>query len=80
MPLNQAGSKLLLQVISDCYVQRSVIITINLEFSKWTNVFYDGQMTSAMIDGLIHHNYLLLFNGQSYRVKNSLMKPQSQIP
>jgi DNA replication protein DnaC len=77
VPLDQAGSKLLFQVISDCYEQRSVIITTNLEFSKWVNVFYDEQMTAAMIDRLVHHSYLLLFDGQSYRIKNSLMREHS---
>lgn len=74
IPLERDGSKLLFQVISDCYEQRSVIITTNLEFSKWVNIFYDEQMTAAMIDRLVHHGYLLLFEGQSYRLKNSLMK------
>jgi DNA replication protein DnaC len=54
-----------------------VIITTNLEFSKWVNVFYDEQMTAAMIDRLVHHSYLLLFDGQSYRIKNSLMREHS---
>lgn len=74
VPLDLAGSKLLFQVISDCYEQRSVVITTNLEFSKWVNIFYDEQMTAAMIDRLVHHSYLLLFEGQSYRIKNSLMR------
>lgn len=74
VPLDRDGSRLLFQVISDCYEQRSVIITTNLEFSKWVNIFYDEQMTAAMIDRLVHHSYLLLFDGQSYRIKNSLMK------
>jgi len=74
VPLDRDGSKLLFQVISDCYEQRSVVITTNLEFSKWVNIFYDEQMTAAMIDRLVHHSYLLLFEGQSYRIKNSLMK------
>ena len=74
VPLEQAGSKLLFQVISDCYEQRSVIITTNLEFSKWVNVFYDEQMTAAMIDRLVHHCHLLLFDGESYRIKNSSMR------
>lgn len=74
VPLDRDGSKLLFQVISDCYEQRSVIITTNLEFSKWVNIFYDEQMTAAMIDRLVHHSYLLLFEGQSFRIKNSLMK------
>lgn len=74
VPLDRDGSKLLFQVISECYEQRSVIITTNLEFSKWVNIFYDEQMTAAMIDRLVHHSHLLLFDGQSYRIKNSLMK------
>jgi DNA replication protein DnaC len=61
-------------VISECYEQRSVIITTNLEFSKWVNIFYDEQMTAAMIDRLVHHSYLLLFEGSSYRIKDSLMR------
>jgi len=74
VPLDRDGSKLLFQVISDRYEQRSVIITTNLEFSKWVNIFYDEQMTAAMIDRLVHHSYLLLFDGQSYRIRYSLMK------
>ncbi|MGB4274164.1 MAG: IS21-like element helper ATPase IstB [Bacillota bacterium] len=74
VPLDRDGSKLLFQVISECYEQRSVIITTNLEFSKWVNIFYDDQMTAALIDRLVHHSYLLIFDGQSYRIKNSLMK------
>ncbi|WP_438838065.1 ATP-binding protein [Caldanaerobacter subterraneus] len=68
---------LLFQVISDCYEQRSIIITTNLEFSRWVNIFYDEQMTAAIIDRLIHHCYLLIFDGQSYRMKQSLMKQLS---
>ncbi|MBP7201477.1 MAG: ATP-binding protein, partial [Mesotoga sp.] len=52
----------------------SVIITTNLEFSKWVHIFYDEQMTAAMIDRLVHHSHLLLFEGQSFRIRNSLMK------
>ena len=74
VPLDRDGSKLLFQVISERYEQRSVIITTNLEFSKWVNIFYDEQLTAALIDRLVHHSYLLIFDGQSYRIKNSLMK------
>lgn len=74
VPLDRDGSKLLFQVISDCYEQRSVILTTNLEFSEWVNIFYDEHMTAALIDRLVHHSYLLLFDGQSYRIKNSLIQ------
>jgi DNA replication protein DnaC len=41
VPLDRDGSRLLFNVISDCYEQRSVIITTNLEFSRWVTVLYD---------------------------------------
>lgn len=74
VPLDKDGSKLLFQIISDCYEQKSVVITTNLEFSRWVNIFYDEQMTTAMIDRLVHHGHLLLFEGPSHRIKDSLMK------
>ena len=74
IPLDKEGCRLLFQVVSDCYETKSIIITTNLEFGKWINIFYDKEMTAAMIDRLIHHSRLLLFEGESYRVKNSLIK------
>jgi DNA replication protein DnaC len=74
LPLDIDGSQLLFQVIADCYERKSIIITTNLEFSKWNNIFYNERLTSAIIDRLIHHSHLLIFPGPSHRVKNSTMK------
>jgi DNA replication protein DnaC len=74
VPLDREGAQLLFQVISDCYERCSVVITTNLEFSRWVNVFYDEQMTTAMIDRLVHHSHLLIFDGQSWRMRNSLIR------
>jgi DNA replication protein DnaC len=74
VPLDRQGSQLLFQIISDFYECKSLIITTNLEFSKWINIFYDKQMTAAMIDRIVHYSHLLLFEGESYRIKNSLLK------
>jgi len=74
VPLQQDGAKLMFQVISLCYEKRSIMITTNLEFSKWVNIFYDEAMTTAMIDRLIHHSHLLIFDRESYRGKHSLMQ------
>lgn len=71
IPFEKDGSQLLFQVISECYERRSLIITTNLEFSKWNSIFYDEKLTSAIIDRIIHHSHLLVFNGSSYRLKNS---------
>lgn len=74
VPFEKEGSQLLFQVISECYEKRSVIITTNLEFSKWNGIFYDEKLTSAIIDRLVHHSHLLVFQGQSYRLTHSTMK------
>ena len=66
--------RLLFQVISDAYEKRSLIITTNLEFSRWGTVFGDDNMAAAIIDRLVHHGRLLRFRGTSYRVNHALMK------
>jgi DNA replication protein DnaC len=77
VPLDRDAAQLLFQVISDSYERRSVILTTNLEFSRWVGIFYDEQMTAAIIDRLVHHSYLLLFDGPSNRVRDSLMRVQA---
>ena len=71
VPLDRTGAQLLFEVISECYERKSVIINTNIEFSRWVNVFYDEQMTGAIIDRLLHHCHLLLFPGQSNRIRES---------
>lgn len=71
IPFEKDGSQLLFQVISECYERHSLIITTNLEFSKWNGIFYDEKLTSAIIDRVIHHSHLLMFTGGSYRLKHS---------
>lgn len=74
IPVDKEGSQLLFRVIADSYESRSLVITTNLEFSKWGSVFTDDQMAAAMIDRLAHHGHLFVFEGESYRMKNALMK------
>jgi len=74
VPLDLEGAKLLYQVIADCYEKKSIILTTNLEFSKWNSIFFDEKLTNAIIDRMVHHSHLLVFNGPSYRLQNSLMK------
>ena len=74
LPIDTEGARLLFQVIADGYEKRSLIITTNLEFSRWGSVFGDDNMAAAVIDRLVHHGRLLQFRGESYRVKNALMK------
>lgn len=71
VPLDRTGAQLLFEVISECYERKSVIINTNIEFSRWVNVFYDEQMTGAILDRVLHHCHLLLFPGPSIRMQES---------
>jgi DNA replication protein DnaC len=71
IPLDRTGAQLLFEVISECYERKTLIVNTNLEFSKWVNVFYDEQMTSAILDRVLHHCHLLLFPGPSNRMRES---------
>jgi DNA replication protein DnaC len=78
VPVDRQGAQLLFRIISDSYERRSIILTTNLEFSKWGSIFTDDQMAAAMIDRLAHHGYILLFEGESYRMKHALMRQKGQ--
>lgn len=74
VPLHKDAAELLFQVVSDCYERRSMIITSNLEFSHWNTIFGDNRLTAALIDRLIHHSYILVFSGESYRLTQSMLR------
>lgn len=80
VPVDRDGSELLFQVISDSYESRSLILTTNLEFSKWGGIFTDEQMAAAMIDRLVHHGHLIMFEGKSYRMEHALMRQTAPQP
>lgn len=80
VPVDRDGSQLLFRVISDSYESKSLLLTTNLEFSKWGSIFTDDQMAAAMIDRLVHHGHLILFEGNSYRMEHALMKQTARQP
>jgi DNA replication protein DnaC len=67
VPIDSDGSKLLFQVISECYERKSVIITTNLEFAHWNDIFADTKITAALLDRVIHHSHLLDFTSRDSR-------------
>lgn len=74
LPIDTEGARLLFQVITAAYEKQTLILTTNLEFSRWGTVFGYDNMAAAVIDRIVHHGRLLQFRGDSYRVKNALMK------
>lgn len=74
LPTNVTGTRLLFDLIADCYEKRSVILTTNLPIPEWNKIFSDERLLMAMIDRLAHHGYLVKHTGESYRLTHSLMK------
>lgn len=71
VPLSKSGAELLFEVISQCYERSSIIVTSNLPFDEWTEVFGSERLTGALLDRLTHHVHILEMNGESYRLKHS---------
>ena len=53
----------------DLLLRRSVALTTNLPFEKWTQVFPDEMTATAVIDRLVHHGAVFVFSGQSHRLR-----------
>jgi len=87
IPLDRHGAEHLFGFFSQCYERVSLIITTNLPFTDWPQIFADDQrMTGALLDRLTHHVHILAIEGDSFRLKTSAKKnrkkseQQSQTP
>jgi len=77
IPFSKEGAELLFQVLAERQEKGSVIITTNLGFADWTQVFGDPVMTGALLDRLTHRAHIINCQWDSFRLKESL-KAQNQ--
>ena len=71
VPLSKTGAELLFEVFSQRYERGSTLVTSNLPFDEWTEVFGSERLTGALLDRLTHHVHILEMNGDSYRLNQS---------
>ena len=72
LPIDTLGANLLFQLINKRYEKSTTIITTNMSFEKWADVFGDAVLANAILDRLLHHSHIFVINGKSYRTKNIL--------
>lgn len=72
IPFSKEGSELLFQVFAERHEKGSVIITTNLGFSDWTQIFGETTLTAALLDRLTHKAYIIECDWDSYRFKDSI--------
>lgn len=74
VPFDKQGAELLFGFITRVYERRSLIVTTNLPFARWSEVFLDATAAAAVIDRVVHHATVLKTDGDSYRLKAAKAK------
>ncbi len=78
MPFDKQGADLLFGFITRVYERRSLIVTTNLPFARWSEVFLDATAAAAVIDRIVHHATVLKTEGDSYRLRTATRKRRTQ--
>ncbi|MGI6297428.1 MAG: IS21-like element helper ATPase IstB [Minisyncoccales bacterium] len=76
LKLDQTASDHLFQLVADAYERASLIITSNLDFREWAEMFANPSTAAAVLDRLLHHAHVISLKGDSYRLRSRLAPPK----
>lgn len=79
IPFSKEGAELLFQVLAERHEKGAVVITSNLGFADWTQVFGEPVMTAALLDRLTHRAHIINCQWDSYRLKQSLKAKEQRV-
>jgi DNA replication protein DnaC len=74
IPFSTTGAQLIFQFCSTLYERVAVVVTTNLRFADWAQVFGDERLTAALLDRLTHKAHILEFAGESYRFRQRMQQ------
>ncbi len=77
IPFTSTGAQLMFQLCSALYERVALIVTTNLKFADWTQVFGDERLTVALLDRLTHKAHIIEFVGQSYRFRQRQQRQEA---
>jgi DNA replication protein DnaC len=80
LSFSRGGADLLFRVFADRYERRSLLVTSNLAFSEWGQVFQGERMTAALLDRLTHRCHIFEMNGESFRFRESMKNKKRKAP
>ena len=78
IPLSPSGAQLIFQFCSTLYERVAMIVTTNLHFADWTQIFGEERLTAALLDRLTHRAHILEFTGESYRFRQRMQQETQQ--
>ena len=78
VPFSKAGAELLFDVISQAYEHHSLMVSTNLAFEEWTEIFGSERLTGALLDRLTHRCHILEANGESYRLRQAKKRSKQE--
>jgi DNA replication protein DnaC len=77
VPFSKTGAELLFEVISQAYEHHSLMVSTNLAFEEWTEIFGSQRLTGALLDRLTHRCHILEAHGESYRLRQAKKRPKT---
>ena len=77
LSFSRVGAELLFQVFAERYERKSLLLTSNLPFGDWVQVFQGERMTAALLDRLTHRCHIIEMNGESFRFRESMKAKKS---
>jgi len=74
VPFSKEGAQLIFQILAERHERKSVMITTNMGFGDWTQIFGDPSMTAALLDRITHKAHVINCTWESYRLKETLKR------